>query len=176
MAAASPSPEEPRKSAPRPGNAVRQPKVPEKAAADLRLILAQSRGRRPQEVLGTIAGTHLTRSIALAAVATILVLAIGTIVPWLTCPVVSQAKPSVSAADVPVKTATPVADTVANKANATPSVPSSTAPAPPAGSLTPSPADAQKAAKAMGIGETKTADPMTNPRERSLDNLLDKLD
>ena len=173
MAAARPSPEEPRRSAPRPGDAVRQPKVPEKAAADLRLILAQSRGRRPQEVLGTIAGTHLTRSIALAAVATLLVLAIGTIVPWLTRPTASQAKPSASAANVPVKPATPIADTVANKANATPSVPSSTGPAPPA---TPSPADAQKAAKAMGIGETKAADPMTNPRERSLDNLLDKLD
>ena len=41
---------------------------------------------------------------------------------------------------------------------------------------TPSPADAEKAIKVMGLDDTKVADPKKNPLEKSLDNLLDKIE
>ena len=50
--------------------------------AELREFLAQTRGRRPQEVLGLVAGSHLMRSVAVATVGAVVLLAVGTVGPW----------------------------------------------------------------------------------------------
>ena len=40
----------------------------------------------------------------------------------------------------------------------------------------PSPADAKKAVDVMGLGDTKAADPKSNPLEKNVDKLLDGLE
>ena len=142
----------------------------EATAAELREFLAQTRGRSPQEVLGVVAGSRLTRSIALATVGTVFVLAVGTIVPWLL-------DRATSAGESPAKAA--VADTAAtaktDPAEATPRAPAPVASEADLANPQPSPADAEKAVEAMGLGDTKTADPKSNPLEDTLDNLLNNL-
>jgi len=49
------------------------------SVAELREFLAQTRGRRPQEVLGLVAGSHLMRSVAVATLGAVLVLTVGSV-------------------------------------------------------------------------------------------------
>ena len=135
---------------------------------ELREFLAQTRGRSPQEVLGMVAGNTLVRCIGWAALGAAILLVVGTIGPYLvwgpatTRPAKARppaAAPAAPQAQAPAQKATPVS--VSPGASATDQ---------------PSPEDAKKAMKVMGLGETKTADPKNNPMEKKLDNLLDKLE
>ncbi len=141
------------------------------SVAELREFLAQMRGRRPQEVLGLVAGSHLMRSVAVATVGAVLILAVGSVVPWwlnrLSADSASAAKPG----------SPPAAAAAAPPESKQPEPRPAEPPAPaPADDVTPSPADAEKAIKVMGLDDTKAADPKKNPLENSLDNLLDKIE
>ncbi len=136
---------------------------------ELREFLAQTRGRSPQEVLGMVAGSALVRCVGWAVVGTVILLIVGTLGPYLIWgpPKARAAKPRPAVAAPAVATAQPAA----------PAQAAAPAAAPAAGAADqPSPEDAKKAMKVMGLGETKTADPKTNPMDKKLDNLLDKLE
>jgi cytoskeletal protein RodZ len=145
------------------------------SAAELREFLQQMRARRPQEVLGLIAGSHLIRNIALATVGTLVILVVGTVGPWwlnqLAADSSSAAKrstPPQAAASAPAPARKPEKPTDEPPPAATPT---STAT-----DTKPSAADAEQAIKVMGLDDTKIADPKKNPLEKTLDNLLDKLE
>ncbi len=137
---------------------------------ELREFLAQTRGRSPQQVLGMVAGSALVRCIGWAVVGTVILLIVGTVGPYLIWgpPKARAARPRPAAAAPAAPSAQPAGSAQA----------ASPASASPATSATdqPSPDDAKKAVKVMGLGETKTADPKNNPMEKKLDNLLDKLE
>ena len=140
------------------------------SVAELREFLAQTRGRRPQEVLGLVAGSQLTRSVAVATLGAAVLLVVCTVVPWglgrLSGDSSTAAKPS-------SPPATAAAAPEAKQPEPRPAEP----PAPaPADDATPSPADAETAVKVMGLDDTKVADPKKNPLENSLDNLLDRIE
>jgi len=144
------------------------------SVAELREFLAQTRGRSPQEVLGMLAGSHLLRSIGVATVGALVMMVVGTIVPWWmgnppagTKPGAATKPPALAPAEAKKAEIPPV-----ERPAASPPAASNTA----AAELQPTPADAAKAVKVMGLGETKLSDPKKNPLEKSLDNLLDKLE
>ncbi len=141
---------------------VRQVRVHSAAtAAELREFLAKTRGRSANEVLGMVAGSRLTRSIALAALGTFVVLLAGSLLPWLlgwgTSPQTVNRQPT--AASVPDDRHRPP-DSKPTEKKATSNAKRT---------------NAEKAVKAMGLDETKTADPDANPLENRLDHLLDKV-
>jgi len=147
---------------------VRQLRTQGKATADeLRVFLAQARGRSAQEVLGMVAGSRLTQSIAQAALGAVLLLAVCTIVPWLLSDKAEKSPASANAAATP-----PASTETSNTAQTPTELESATTDT----NAAPSPADAQEAVKVMGLGDTKTADPKSNPLENKLDNLLDDLE
>jgi hypothetical protein len=151
---------------------VRQLRAHGEATADeLREFLAETRGRSPQEVLGLVAGSRLTQSIALATVGTIIVLTLGSIGPWFWNRWTAEKTPAVeNVAAVPAETETPKA------AAESPKAPEPVASAPVAANPTPNSADAKKAVDVMGLNDTKPADLNSNPLENKLDNLLDNLE
>ena len=136
---------------------------------ELREFLSQTRGRSPQEVLGMVAGSALVRCIGWALVGTVILLIVGTVGPYLIWgpPASKPTKPRLAAA-APAAPQTPAAPSHGPEAAS----PQSAAKA----GDQPSPEDAMKAVKVMGLGEAKTADPKANPMEKKLDNLLDKLE
>jgi len=136
-------------------------------AAELQDFIAKTRGRNPREVLGMLAGSDLARSIVLACGGAVLVLAVSTVVPWL----LSRENPDVPSPTKPAAAASPTVDETAVPERE----PAAAAPTQVADDPKPSPADAEKAVSAMGLGDTKAAAPDTNPLEKDLDNLLDNL-
>ena len=131
--------------------------------SELREFLAGLKGRKPQEVIGIVSASLLFQSLALSCLATIAILAVFTVGPYL---VYGPPKPKEAAAKPAAATSPPAAATDAKAA--TPH----TSPATPA-----TQPDAAKAAKVMGLDETKAADPKKNPLDKpNIDNLLDGLD
>ncbi len=143
---------------------------------ELREFLEQMRGKSPQEMLGALAESGLIRATLQASVACVILIGTFTVVPYLlygkhggssapaTTPPAAAAASPAAAAPAPTAaapTAPPPADAAAG--------------ARPAAAGSGAPADLEKAAAAMGITETKTADPKNNPREKDLDSLLDKI-
>jgi hypothetical protein len=133
------------------------------SVAELKEFLATLKGRNPQEVIGIISSSMLIQSLAIAAAATLALLVIGTVVPYV---VYGPPKPKVAASRpgaAPAKKEVPTA----NKTDTA---------APTDG--TKSKPDAAKAAKVLGMDEVKEADPTKNPLDKGLniDNLLDGLD
>ena len=132
--------------------------------AELREFLTQMRGRNPKEVLGTVAESGLARSILAATLGFAMLLAVLTVVPYYLGerdgPASGPAgKRSAAGAQDPAPSGQPRA----------------------AGGPAQKPADAarpggEKAIDALGIGETKTAEPDKNPLENRLDHLLDKIE
>jgi hypothetical protein len=141
------------------------------SVAELREFLARTRGRSPQQVLGMLAGSHLLRSIGVAAAGALVVLVVCTIVPWW-----MGDSPAGSTPPAKASTAAPVEARSGVEPTFEPPTPSTPAAPAPAAEAKPSPADAEKAVQVMGLGETKVADPKKNPLEKNLDNLLDKLE
>ena len=125
--------------------------------AELRDFVRNLKGRSPQEVMGIVSSSALAQAVIGSTIGSIALIGVLTIGPylWFGPPKAKAAKPVAAVAEAdPVKTGT------AKSA---------------ASSDTPSEEDVKKASKAMGLDETKTADPKKNPLDK-LDNLLDKLE
>jgi hypothetical protein len=137
-----------------------KPAIPPAATAEeLRKFIGQMHGKSPQEVLGEVAQSGLTRGIVTSAIGAIVILIVFTVGPFL----VNR----LSADTASVATAQPQQAAV------------QTEPVPAQASepqAVPDESDLQKATDAMGIGETKTADPDKNPMDKRLDSLLDGVD
>jgi hypothetical protein len=120
--------------------------------AELKEFLGRLQGRSPQEVVGLVSTSMMVQSMVIATVSTVALLAIFTIGPYMVygAPKVKEkAKPPVAAAapaDAPKETAK---------------------------SGDPNAVDPAKAAKVLGVDETKTAKPDENPLDKKFDNLLD---
>ncbi|MBC8874400.1 MAG: hypothetical protein H8E44_33610 [Planctomycetes bacterium] len=139
--------------------------------SELREFLGQMHGRSPQEVIGMVAKSGLTRSIILATFLFVILLVACTIIPYVwkdrdgstAGPAAGQtdtakapaAKPDESKPDE--QPAEAVATTAKDKSVS-------------------DELDPDRAIDAMGIGETRTADPDKNPMEDKLDKLLDGIE
>jgi hypothetical protein len=138
--------------------------------AELRDFLKGLKTRTPQEVIGIVSTSLLVQSLAISCVVTIGLMVVFTIVPYL---VYGPNQPQ-SASSKPAKPATTAGSEAKSAANETPgatAVASDTA-----NPTANSGADAAKAAKVMGLDETKPADPKRNPLDKpDLDKLLDGL-
>ena len=134
-------------------------------AAELREFVATLRGRSPAEVLGAIGESSLFQGIVQATVGCVVVLVVFTVGPYLWY---GPAEASTPDADTSVATA---ATEPAAAATSDAAVADANAAESPATDETGS--DVEKAAKAMGIDETRQADPKSNPLDKNLDSLLD---
>lgn len=128
-------------------------------AEELRQFIARMHGKSPQEVLGTVAQSGLTRGIVTSAIGAFVILVVFTVGPFLVNNLSAHTAPA----------ATPKPQQAAVQAG--PDRTQATEP-----EAVPEDADLQKATDAMGIGETKTADPGKNPMDKRLDSLLDGVD
>ncbi len=129
---------------------------------ELREFLKSLKTRSPQEVIGIVKTSLLIQSLAISTVATVGIMAVFTVGPYM---VYGPKKPATPGSKPAAVAATPDTSKPAEPAAAT-------------GAATATPAtgapDAAKAAKAMGLDETKPADPKKNPLDKpDLDKLLD---
>lgn len=134
--------------------------------AELRQFLGQMHGRSPQEVLGLVAKSGLTLSILLATFLFAVLLVALTVIPY-------------ALRDREAEAAGPAAGqgTVAEEGAA--AEPDGSQPAPaasPGGESGTAQPDPDRAVDALGIGETRVAEPDENPLENKLDNLLDGIE
>ncbi len=136
-------------------------------SAELREFVATLKGRSPAEVLGAIGESSLFQGIVQATIGCVILLVVFTVGPYLWYGPAEAATPeaeaSVATAAEPAAAATP------NPATAD----ANTAESPATGEAG---SDVKKAAKAMGIDETRQADPKSNPLDKNLDSLLDGVD
>lgn len=127
-------------------------------SGELREFIRGLKGRSPQEVMGIVAGNALTQAMLTATIGCVVML-VALSVPFAfgTSKDKAKAKPAVAATD---------SESAKDE--------SATAKAATSDGETPTEADLKRASKAMGLDETKTADPKKNPLD-SFDNLLDKV-
>lgn len=123
--------------------------------AELRDFVRSLKGRSPQEVMGIVASNALTQAIIGSTIATAVLIAV------LTVPFAGGSTKAKSPKPQPASAATAPESAMANEKAAS-------------NSDTPTEEDLKKASKAMGLDETKTADPNKNPLD-NFDNLLDKV-
>ncbi len=137
------------------------------SVAELREFLGQLKGRSPQEVMGVVAQSSLVKGIATATIATAVILLLGTVVPYALYggPAAAQAADQNNTTSASVPSATDNADAAAVNQNETT-----------ADDTDKNTPDLERAARAMGIAQTKSADPETNPLDNKLDNLLDGIE
>lgn len=159
-------------------------------AAELREFIGALKGKRPQEVMGLVAGSSLVQCTTLATIVTVVFMAVFTVGPYLfnklsppapvtaQAPAAAPAKTELPAASAPQPAAAANANTAPAK-NDAPATKGETAkssmPTPSGDPLEPSTANKQKALEKLGIGETKSTDPKKNPLENSADDLLKDL-
>lgn len=127
---------------------------------ELKEFLSNLRGRSPQEVIGIVKTSLLIQSLVIATVATLAFLFVFTVTPYMIW--------GPQLAEKPKKPQSPVATQAVAPAPANATAKSETQ-----SDGTPSSENASKAVKAMGMDETKTADPKSNPLEKDFDKLLD---
>lgn len=154
---------------------------------ELKDFLQGMKGKSAQEVLGVIAQSGLVRAVTQATVATLVLVAVFTVGPYMLYGR-NGAKPAAASGDNAKQNTDSQAATSPNAAAAsntsaaagasgagTPAVEGASSPT--GGATTPAgaPADLERAAQVLGVGETKGADPKSNPREKDLDSLLDKI-
>jgi hypothetical protein len=156
---------------PQPGSVVRDLKRLKSdgsaSVAELRQFLQQMKGKSPQAMLGLVAKSGLARSTALATFLFAVVLVTLTVVPYALRD--RTAKPSETAASEK-----PAAESAGRKPAAEiPGPEPAAAAAATADDAGKTPPVSDRALEALGIGETKTADPKKNPLEDKLNNLLD---
>ncbi len=129
--------------------------------SELKEFLSNLRGRSPQEVIGIVKTSLLIQSLVIATVATVAFLFVFTVAPYMIWgPQVAQ-KPK-KPQPVAAQPATPIPANTAAKTETK-------------SDGTPSSENTAKAVKAMGMDETKAADPKANPLDRETDKLLDGL-
>lgn len=124
--------------------------------SELRDFVRSLKGRSPQEVMGIVASNALTQAMIGSTIATAVLLAVLTV-------------PFAFGSSAKTKSTKPVATT-----NAEPAKTDTTSSKSTNSGDTPSEEDIKKASKAMGLDETKTANPNKNPLD-NFDNLLDKV-
>ena len=138
-------------------------------AAELTEFLRQFRGKRPQEVLGLVAQSGLVRATGLATVATVVLMAVFTIVPFVwgkAFPEQAKVAEKPAAADSTSANQPPAENTAANAA----------ASATGAAAADPNkPVESEEVAEMLGVGETVESDPASNPLEESADDLLNDI-
>ena len=127
---------------------------------ELKEFLSSLRGRSPQEVIGIVKTSLLIQSLVIATVATIAFLFVFTIAPYMIWGPQVAEKPKKAQPPVAAQSAAPAPANAAAKTEKKAD-----------GTL--SSEDTAKAVKAMGMDETKTADPKANPLEKDFDKLLD---
>lgn len=125
------------------------------STAELRDFVRSLKGRSPQEVMGIVASNALTQAIIGSTIATAVLIAVLTVPFAGNSAKAKSTKPQAAAASTEPE---PAKGSEKAKSN----------------SDTPSEEDIKKASKAMGLDETKTADPKKNPLD-TFDNLLDKV-
>jgi len=146
---------------------------------ELRSFLEGMRGKSAKEVLGTLAESGLIRATFQATVISIVGIGLFTVGPYMIYggkkkgPTTSAAAPAAATANAGASTNSPTATTSAMPTSGAAATTSNNAEKA-SGGATPE-TDLDKAAKALGVSETKSADPKNNPREKDLDNLLDKV-
>jgi hypothetical protein len=133
---------------------------------ELRAFLRTLKARNPQEVIGMVSTNLLIQSLILSCIAVTAVIAAFTVGPYFLYgpnkPATPGGKPATVAASAPA--ANPAADATASNTGDAKGTSAGGAP------------DAEKAAKAMGLNDTKPADPKKNPLDKpDLDKLLDGL-
>jgi len=160
---------------PQPGGVVRDFKRLRSDGAatvsELREFLGQMHGRSPQEVIGVVAKSRLTRSIILATFLFAVLLVACTIVPYVwekrfggsTGPATGQSDAAKA----------PAAKTDESKPD---EQPADAVVEDPKEKAFADAVDPDRAIDAMGIGETRNADPNKNPMEDKLDKLLDGIE
>jgi hypothetical protein len=139
--------------------------------AEIREFIDQMHGKSPQEVIGIVAKSGLTRSIILATFLFGVLLVVFTIIPYfLNQRDGGTAEAAASQSDTakepaakpdeskPEEQPAEAVTTTAKDKNVSDDL------------------DPDRAIDAMGIGETRTADPNKNPREDELDKLLDGIE
>jgi hypothetical protein len=139
-------------------------------AAELREFLGQVRGRSPQEMIGLAAESGLARSMLLATFLFALLLAGLTVVPYaLRSHGADGSAPAANQGAVEEDRTEPDQPETRKK----PAKPAAAAP-----TVVPEDAgaDPERAVDAMGIGETRVADPDKNPLEDKVDKLLDGIE
>jgi hypothetical protein len=138
--------------------------------AEIREFLGEMKGRRPQEMLGMVAKSGLTRSILLAIFLFAVVLIASTVVPyyWYGAPSgASAGASSNNAAATPAADDDQEAQPVEGATEKPPATDDGAADGEPG---------PDRAIEAMGIGETKTPEPGDNEMEDRLDKLLDGIE
>ena len=135
------------------------------SAEELRQFIARMHGKSPQEVLGAVAESGLTRGIVISAIGALVILVVFTVGPFLLN--------ELSADTAPAATTNPQRAAAQAEPNSTRSTTRQQSTEP---EVVPEEADLERATEAMGIGETKTADPDENPLDNKLDSLLDGVD
>ncbi len=146
--------------------------------AELSEFVASMRGKSAKEMLGALAESGLVRATIQATVGCIVLMAAFTVGPYYVWGGKAEAKPTSPASsakekpDATAQTPAPEAtDDSAKNASASADTPA-VAKTKDGEPVTADQLD--KAAKKLGIGETKTADPKVNPLDKELDLLLDK--
>ncbi|MHC4400803.1 MAG: hypothetical protein ACYTG0_14095 [Planctomycetota bacterium] len=139
-------------------------------AAELREFLGQMHGRSPQEMIGLVAKSGLTRSMFLATFLFVLLLAALTVIPYALRHHGADASAPV-AGEGTVEEENPT-EPDQPETTQQPAKPAAAAPVGTEDTGT----DPERAIDAMGIGETRVADPNKNPLEDKLDNLLDGIE
>ena len=149
---------------------------------ELRRFLEGMRGKSANEVLGQIAHSGLARAVVQATIVSIVGIALFTVGPYVVFggkkkssdDKSAAAPPNATTARTPIAPATPAATSAAD--NSKSSAPDA---ASPSGARSTGAGvgdvDLERAARQLGVGETKSADPKSNPREKDLDSLLDKV-
>ena len=127
------------------------------SVAEMKTFLKSLKSRNPQEVIGIVSSNLLVQSLGIACVATALFMFVFTVGPYLIYgPPTAKAPPPKSAAQS-------MATSPSEGAAGTGATPSGQT-------------DAEQAAQVMGLEETKSADPKTNPLDNpDIDKLLDGL-
>ena len=138
-------------------------------ADELRDFIRQFKGRSPQEVLGVVAQSGLTRAVTTTTIASVLLLAAFTAGPYAWNKLLDgPPKPAAAAAKKPAPgpaAATPAAEAGKTAENTRPT----------AADATTDPAAGQELLDKLGEGEAKTTDPKSNPLEETADDLLKDL-
>jgi hypothetical protein len=138
--------------------------------AELREFLGQMRGKSPQEMVGLVAKSGLVWSTCLATLL-FAVLLIG-----LTVPFVKKGGQDTAGPATTQNSAASDEDTAKPGDSEPTEEPAETASKAPTTDADGNEVDPERAVDAMGIGETKTADPDENPLEDKLDKLLDGIE
>lgn len=136
------------------------------SAQELRDFLKSVQGRSPQEVLGVVAQSGLATSIILSTIGCVVLLVVCSVGPYYWNKLSADGgttKPSVEKQSEPDADNTDTEPSAKQQAANAPQPSEATAANPPDPSLP----------NKLGIGETKTANPKTNPLDSNIDNLLD---